>query len=256
MTAQALERRGAAALEARARFLSRSLPSRDGAVAPDQHPGSGRAAGAAGLAMQRRRLCSPAGQRWAPPDMAGLADLVDDIAAARHGVIMTMGKGGVGKTTVAAAIAVSWRGAAIAVHLSTTDPAAHVAETLAGQVRGSARSAGLIPRRRRRRISEQVMRRTGREMDASGRALAGRGPALALHGGDRGVPCLRPRGGPGQGAVSWCSTRRRPGTRCCCWMRARRITASCSGRPEHAARGGAAAAAAAARSRLHARCCW
>ena len=37
----------------------------------------------------------------------GLAGLVDEMACAGHGVIMTMGKGGVGKTTVAAAIAVA-----------------------------------------------------------------------------------------------------------------------------------------------------
>jgi arsenite-transporting ATPase len=36
-----------------------------------------------------------------------LRGLVEDIAASGHGVIMTMGKGGVGKTTVAAAIAVA-----------------------------------------------------------------------------------------------------------------------------------------------------
>jgi arsenite-transporting ATPase len=39
-----------------------------------------------------------------PPSLRGL---VEDIAASGHGVIMTMGKGGVGKTTVAAAIAVA-----------------------------------------------------------------------------------------------------------------------------------------------------
>jgi arsenite-transporting ATPase len=49
---------------------------------------------------------------------------------------MTMGKGGVGKTTVAAAIAVMLATRGHAVHLSTTDPAAHVAQTLHGKVEG------------------------------------------------------------------------------------------------------------------------
>jgi len=35
----------------------------------------------------------------------GLADLADSLALAEHGLIMVMGKGGVGKTTVAAALA-------------------------------------------------------------------------------------------------------------------------------------------------------
>jgi len=39
--------------------------------------------------------------------MQDLSTLVDEIAAAGNGVVMTMGKGGVGKTTVAAAIAVA-----------------------------------------------------------------------------------------------------------------------------------------------------
>jgi arsenite/tail-anchored protein-transporting ATPase len=43
---------------------------------------------------------------WQPPEMESLEDLVTDIEQQGRGVIMTMGKGGVGKTTVAAAIAV------------------------------------------------------------------------------------------------------------------------------------------------------
>jgi arsenite-transporting ATPase len=49
---------------------------------------------------------------------------------------MTMGKGGVGKTTVAAAIAVLLAKRGHRVHLSTTDPAAHIAQTLNGTVEG------------------------------------------------------------------------------------------------------------------------
>lgn len=55
-----------------------------------------------------------------------LADVVDDIAAHHRKVIFTMGKGGVGKTTVAAAIALDLSKKGQKVHLATTDPAAHL----------------------------------------------------------------------------------------------------------------------------------
>jgi len=65
-----------------------------------------------------------------------LASLLPDLAARGHGVIMTMGKGGVGKTTVAAAIAVALLQRGHRVHLTTTDPAAHVVDALGGDARG------------------------------------------------------------------------------------------------------------------------
>lgn len=68
--------------------------------------------------------------------VAGLDALADELAAAGHGLIMVMGKGGVGKTTVAAALALGLVARGKTVHLSTTDPAAHLAGTLAGEVPG------------------------------------------------------------------------------------------------------------------------
>lgn len=62
--------------------------------------------------------------------------LVDDLAKLDHGLIMVMGKGGVGKTTIAAVLALGLVERGKTVHLSTTDPAAHVAETLREQVPG------------------------------------------------------------------------------------------------------------------------
>ena len=53
--------------------------------------------------------------------------LINDIEAQGHGVVMTMGKGGVGKTTMAAMIATELAHRGHTVLLSTTDPAAHVA---------------------------------------------------------------------------------------------------------------------------------
>lgn len=58
--------------------------------------------------------------------MQGLKDIVEDLANANKKVIFTMGKGGVGKTTIAAAIAVGLAQKGKKVHLTTTDPAAHL----------------------------------------------------------------------------------------------------------------------------------
>ncbi len=69
-------------------------------------------------------------------DLHGLDQLADALAEAGHGLIMVMGKGGVGKTTIAAALALGLVQRGKTVHLSTTDPAAHVAETLNGEVLG------------------------------------------------------------------------------------------------------------------------
>jgi arsenite-transporting ATPase len=64
-------------------------------------------------------------RRFAPVD-----DLIARITADGHGVVMTMGKGGVGKTTIAATIARRLALAGHRVHLSTTDPAAHIEEAV------------------------------------------------------------------------------------------------------------------------------
>jgi arsenite-transporting ATPase len=61
---------------------------------------------------------------------SGLGELVEQIEAGGPGVVMTMGKGGVGKTTIAAAIAVALAARGHQVTLTTTDPAAHVADAL------------------------------------------------------------------------------------------------------------------------------
>ncbi|MFU0831327.1 MAG: Arsenical pump-driving ATPase [Oscillospiraceae bacterium] len=55
-----------------------------------------------------------------------LQDVIDDLYSSNKKVIFTMGKGGVGKTTVAAAIALGLSAKGKKVHLTTTDPAAHL----------------------------------------------------------------------------------------------------------------------------------
>ena len=55
-----------------------------------------------------------------------LKDVIDDLYNTGKKVIFTMGKGGVGKTTIAAAIAMGLSARGKKVHLTTTDPAAHL----------------------------------------------------------------------------------------------------------------------------------
>ncbi|WP_312355872.1 arsenical pump-driving ATPase, partial [Aminipila sp.] len=56
----------------------------------------------------------------------GLKDIINELDKANKKVIFTMGKGGVGKTTIAAAIAMGLAVRGKKVHLTTTDPAAHL----------------------------------------------------------------------------------------------------------------------------------
>lgn len=55
-----------------------------------------------------------------------LSDVIEDLYRSNKKVIFTMGKGGVGKTTMAAAIALGLAAKGQKVHLTTTDPAAHL----------------------------------------------------------------------------------------------------------------------------------
>ncbi|MGP8199628.1 MAG: arsenical pump-driving ATPase [Limisphaerales bacterium] len=103
------------------------------------------------------------------PGTATLSDLVNDIAKAGRGVVMTMGKGGVGKTTIAAAIATELARRGFPVHLSTTDPAAHIAAA-AGKIPGMQVSR-IDPQVETRTYVEQVMATAGKNLDANGRAL-------------------------------------------------------------------------------------
>src|SRR5690606_10390051 len=104
-----------------------------------------------------------------PQGTASLGALVDELADDEHGLIMLMGKGGVGKTTVAAAIAVALAERGLDVHLTTTDPAAHLTETLHGTVPGLEVSR-IDPLAATERYRETVLRSKGAALDDAGRA--------------------------------------------------------------------------------------
>lgn len=99
-----------------------------------------------------------------------LSDLVDEIAADGHGLIMVMGKGGVGKTTLAAAVAVELAHRGLPVHLTTSDPAAHLAETLDGAMTNLTLSR-IDPHVETQRYRDQVMASKGAKLDEQGKAL-------------------------------------------------------------------------------------
>ncbi|MEX2382605.1 MAG: arsenical pump-driving ATPase [Opitutales bacterium] len=107
--------------------------------------------------------------RKALPNLPNLDALADRLVSQGHGVILTMGKGGVGKTTVAAAIALALSDRGAHVRLSTTDPAAHLADAL-GDVEGLAVER-IDPKAETKAYVEEVLAEKGSDMDAESRAL-------------------------------------------------------------------------------------
>lgn len=103
-------------------------------------------------------------------DLPKLAMLVDELEDVGHGLIMLMGKGGVGKTTLAAAIAVELAARGHTVHLTTSDPAAHLAETLRGET-VNLHLGRIDPQAETERYRQHVLDTRGQDLDAQGRAL-------------------------------------------------------------------------------------
>ena len=130
-----------------------------------------------GLAALRRLACGHASEPNGsapeadqPPTFAALEQLIDELDRARRGVVMTMGKGGVGKTTAAAAVAVALADRGHQVTLSTTDPADHIADALAHDTLAGLTVERIDPAAEIERYSTEVMTAAS-GLDADGRAL-------------------------------------------------------------------------------------
>ncbi|KJC10449.1 arsenic ABC transporter ATPase [Citrobacter freundii] len=104
------------------------------------------------------------------PDIPSLSALVDDIARNEHGLIMLMGKGGVGKTTMAAAIAVRLAEMGFDVHLTTSDPAAHLSTTLNGSL-NNLQVSRIDLLEETERYRQHVLETKGKELDDAGKRL-------------------------------------------------------------------------------------
>jgi arsenite-transporting ATPase len=111
------------------------------------------------------------------PEQAGRAEmrsmhtLVAELARQSHGVILAMGKGGVGKTSVAAAVAVALAEQGFRVHLSTTDPAAHLTTALAEQELDGLTVSRIDPAEVTAAYRDEVLRTAGADLDERARAL-------------------------------------------------------------------------------------
>lgn len=103
-------------------------------------------------------------------DLPRLSTLVDEIAKTGHGLVMMMGKGGVGKTTLAAAVAVALAQRGLPVHLTTSDPAAHLTDTLSGSL-DNLEVSRIDPQAEITRYRQHVLDTKGQDLDAEGRAM-------------------------------------------------------------------------------------
>jgi arsenite/tail-anchored protein-transporting ATPase len=106
--------------------------------------------------------------------LPGVDQLVARLARQPHGIVMSMGKGGVGKTSLAVAIALGLARAGVRVHLTTTDPAAHVDSVLAewsgGELPLSLTVGRIDPGAETERYSQEVLAAAG-DLDDHERAL-------------------------------------------------------------------------------------
>ncbi len=143
-----------------------------------------------------------------------LPELIEELASAGRGVVMTMGKGGVGKTTVAAAVAVALADRGFLVCLSTTDPAAHLAAAVQGTL-ANLQVSKIDPRAALTNTVGHCWKKT------SAPPARKRLPSFAP---------LRPQWIGGETA-SLSSTLPPPAIRFCCSMRPWRITARSADRP-------------------------
>lgn len=105
-------------------------------------------------------------------DYHSIHELVDFYEQHNHRVIFTMGKGGVGKTTVASLIALGLAEKGRKVHLTTTDPAAHVAWTFDENMLHENLSVSSVdPKQAVQEYKDEVLSKAMETMDEEGLAF-------------------------------------------------------------------------------------
>ena len=99
-----------------------------------------------------------------------LSAMIEKLAEQKHGLVMLMGKGGVGKTTMAAAIASKLAEKGFDVHLTTSDPAAHLQYTLNSDDTKFTVSK-IDPAAETSRYRDTILNEKGASLDEDGRKL-------------------------------------------------------------------------------------
>ncbi len=165
--ANAFEERGRRALASLPKGLAK-LPREDIPLNPRQLLG---AAALRTLFDKSPKVAPATRKRFKTNGLPGpLMKLVDEIERPGKGVIMTMGKGGVGKTTVAAAVALELARRGHLAQLSTTDPAAHVSWVIDSPPKGL-RVGRIDAEAETAAYRDEVMKTAGANLDKQGRAL-------------------------------------------------------------------------------------
>lgn len=102
-------------------------------------------------------------------DLPALQSLIDDMDVSGKRIIFTMGKGGVGKTTIASAIAIGLAEKGRRVHLSTTDPAAHLDDVIDHQS-GNISISRIDPKVELEKYHQEIISQNEESLDDDGLA--------------------------------------------------------------------------------------
>lgn len=106
--------------------------------------------------------------------LKGIDQLVDELSAnQQYGLIMTMGKGGVGKTIAASAIAVLLAKKGFEVLLTTTDPAAHIQDFIEqlGELPSTLTVERIDPKVETQRYTEKILEHKGQGQSEDAKKL-------------------------------------------------------------------------------------
>ncbi|WP_026688977.1 arsenical pump-driving ATPase [Alteribacter aurantiacus] len=105
------------------------------------------------------------------PSLPGLDRIIHDLSPKQSGVVMTMGKGGVGKTTMATAIALGLVSEGKKVHLTTTDPAAHLHHVIEDKGLSDQLTVSTIdPQKEVEKYRAEVLAQSATQLDEKGLA--------------------------------------------------------------------------------------